>query len=352
MKVLVLYNYLFHYRIPIFRLLAKFVDLTVAYSFGEGFSEDLNFDVIKIPAFRFGRFVYQMRNLKKICNSFDVIIVYGDIAWLKYSTLPFRKKRNYKVIFWSPGVSASYTKKFDEMTKWDAVRDYFYKKADALIFYTEYPISKYIRRGFSREKLFVARNTVEVKDNNKYNIEKKDSILFIGTLYMQKGILFLLNSYYEAYKTCPNLLPLNIIGGGKELNKVMEWIEKRRLGHKVFVIGPVYDDRRKSDFFSKAFACISPVQAGLSVLESFGYGVPFVTMTNALTGGERLNIQNGYNGILLQNLSELTNSILDISKNRDKYIQMGARAKKYYSEKAKPIDMVKGILQAIDFVRQ
>ena len=74
-------------------------------------------------------------------------------------------------------------------------------------------------------------------------------------------------------------------------------------------------------------------------------------MYDSITGGERLNIENGDNGILMNDLSELKKIILDISKNREKYIEMGQNAKNYYIEKTKPIDMANGLLKAINFVK-
>ena len=49
-KVLVLYNKLFHYRIPIFNLLAEKYDLTVVYSIDSKFNPDeVRFKTIQIP---------------------------------------------------------------------------------------------------------------------------------------------------------------------------------------------------------------------------------------------------------------------------------------------------------------
>lgn len=350
MKVLILYNQLFHYRIPIFKLLAENVDLTVAYSIGKGTNEELNFKTLQLPIWQLGRFVVHKNNIFKLCNDYDVVIAYGDIAWLQLSTLPFFKSGKFKTIFWSPGVSASYDKKFDTVTKWDSVRDFFYKKADALVFYTDYPITKYLGRGFSPEKLFVAPNTVQVVDTRNFKTDAKDSLLFIGTLYMQKGILTLLENYFEAYKINRNILPLNLIGGGNELEIVKNWVTENKLSHKIHVHGPIFDLNVKAKYFEKAFACLSPVQAGLSVLESFGYGVPFITMHDSITGGERLNITDGINGILMKELSDLKSIIIDISENRMKYIQMGQNARKYYEENSKPIDMANGLLKAINYV--
>jgi len=348
-KVLILYNNLFHYRLPIFRLLAKKCDLTVAYSIGPETVPDFNFKVVKLPVFKFNRFIIHKCNLFQLCQKYDVVIAYGDISWLKISLLPFYKSRKFRLLYWTIGVSASYNKKFDEIKKWDYIRDFFYKKADALIFYTDYPINQYIKRGYSKKKLFVAPNTVEVLNDNIGKVAK-NSILFIGTLYMQKGLLNLLNSYKLALEIDPNLPILNIIGGGDEFDSVHEWIKCNNLEAKAVLCGPQYDSLKKANFFNKSLACISPNQAGLSVLESMGYGVPFITKSDSITGGERLNITNGINGILYNDTSQLTEIILDISNNPNKYILMGNNAKDYYYKYRRPTDMANGILSAIEYV--
>jgi glycosyltransferase involved in cell wall biosynthesis len=263
--------------------------------------------------------------------------------------LPFHINRKFKLIYWTIGVSADYDKRFDYVKQWDFLRDFIYKRADALIFYTDIPIKKYIQRGYLKDVLFVAPNTVEVykEIDKKFN---KDRILFIGTLYKQKGIIELLNNYKIAYNQSHNILPLYIIGGGDEFDSINEWIKKNGLYDKVILTGPIFDPITKASYFQKSFACISPLQAGLSVLESMGYGVPFVTMFNSFTGGERFNIIDGVNGILMENLSQLKDIIIDISGNKDKYIKLGNNALEYYLKNTKPEDMVDGLSNAIDFV--
>lgn len=351
LKVLILYNKLFNYRIPIFNLLSEKCDLTVAYSLGEcpKNTDNLNFKIHKFkPISKFGPFIIHQENIYNYCQNFDIVIAYGEIAWLKYSTLAWFKSRKFKIIYWSIGVSASYSKGYDAIKKWDSIRDFFYKKADAMIFYSEYPVIKNLKKGYSINKMFVAPNTVLVLNTNE--IIEKDSILFIGTLYRQKGLGILLEAYKSSYKTNPNIPLLNIVGGGDESELISKWIKSNDLTNKVQLCGPIYDENIKLLYFKRAFACISPSQAGLAVLESMGHGVPFITSKNAITGGEIFNIEDGKNGILLESPSQLSDIIIDITNNTNKYIQMGKDAQEFYNFYRKPSDMVEGFISAINYV--
>ena len=347
-KVLILYNKLFHYRIPIWNILAEKCDLTVAYSQGSAPDDsiEIKFKVLNLPSKTFmKRFVIQKSKIRKLVKDYDVVIAYGDISWIKYSTLPWFNK--LKVIFWTLGVSASYDLGYDQRKTWDKIRAFFYKKADALAFYTQYPIEKYAQMGFSREKMFEVPNTVAVYPNATK--PAKDSILFIGTLYRQKGIQYLLDAYL-ANRNHPNAVPLNIIGQGEDFEYINEWIKSNNLEHLIKLRGAIYTHKEKSVYFESAYACVSPLQAGLSVLESMGYGVPFITTSNAITGGEIFNIHNQTDGILMENPEELTQVIKDIFDNSDKYLKMGVRAQQYYNANRTPNHMAQGLWDAIQFV--
>lgn len=347
-KVIILYNRIFHYRIPIWNLLAQKCELTVAYSEGKcKIPEDLecNFAVMYLPAkVYFNRFVIQKDNIRELVKKFDVAVVYGDIAWLKYSTLPWFNKS--KIVFHSLGVSASYNKKYDSHREWDVVRKFFYSKANALAFYTPFPIGKYERLGIPREKMFEAPNTVEVRPLDT-SIER-DSILFIGTLYRQKGLQLVLDAYL-ALRHFPNLPKFRIIGKGPEFDSIVEWIAYHKMDDLIEMKGAIYDINEKAKYFAQALVCISPNQAGLSVLESMGYGVPFVTMKNAITGGEIFNIHDGIDGVIIDDNNQIATVIADISQNRNKYLEMGKAAQRFYNEYRTPQCMADGLWEAIEY---
>lgn len=348
LKVIILYNNLFHYRIPVWNELAKMCDLTVTYSQGDGKVPDnmeVGFKIIHLPARNIKGIVLQKANIRKLCRNYDAVIAYGNIAWLKYSTLPWFNKT--PVIYHTIGVSASYEKGFDEHKEWDKVRNFFYSRADALALYTDYPIKKYEALGTPREKMFVAPNTVAVspiKDS-----VKKNALLVIGTLYREKGIQSLLDVYKELRPTC-KLPLLNIIGKGPDYDVINQWILENNMQDLIVLRGAIYDINEKAKYFAQALACISPKQAGLTVLESMGYGVPFVSTKNAITGGELFNVHNGVDGVVMESDYELADVVRDISEHPEKYIAMGERAKVFYDNNRTPKHMAQGFWDAIQYV--
>lgn len=347
-KVIVFYNTLFHYRIPVWNLLAKKCDLTVTYSDGDGkIPEGLraDFEIKYLPSKRYlKRFVIQKDAIRKMASQYDVAVAYGDISWLKYSTLPWFNKT--KVVYHTLGVSASYDKSFDANHGWDKIRKFFYSKADALAFYTSYPIDKYAAMGIPREKMFEAPNTVEVRPIKE--TVTKDSILFIGTLYRQKGLQSLLDAYLQL-KDVEGLPVLRIIGKGPDSDSIKSWIDENKMNDLIEMKGAIYDIDRKAEFFARAFACISPQQAGLSVLESMGYGVPFVTSKDAITGGEIFNIHDGVDGVIMDSENQLVTVIGDIAKNKEKFVEMGKKAQVFYNENRTPQHMADGLWNAIEY---
>src|SRR5690606_28214771 len=148
-----------------------------------------DFKTLYTPGYDIGPLFFHRTNLKKLAQDYDVVIAISNVRWISLMLLSL-KRRKFKFILWGIGVSASYENKLDSKTTWDRVRFFFAKKADAILFYSSYPIKKYIENGIAREKLFVANNTVAIDEH--FNLAEtensKTDFLFIGTLYPQKGI--------------------------------------------------------------------------------------------------------------------------------------------------------------------
>jgi glycosyltransferase involved in cell wall biosynthesis len=344
-------NILHHYRVPVFQLVNKNpnIELTLAHCGGAKVQNDIPEILLKLK--KHGPF-YTIKNFDSICKDYDVVLCmfyYNNLSFLKSIV---RKKQ--KIILWSIGVPASYNRLYGEASNMRyKILSFFQSKADALLFYSNAPLDVYRKRGIEidERKVFIANNTVEVI---KQPIEKesKNTLLFIGTLYLEKGLQLLLDAYKVAYSKKQDILPLNIVGGGEQFETVNNWIKNNGLEDKINMLGAIYDSTEKAEIFKKAIACISPMQAGLSVLESMGYGVPFITSHDAITGGEAFNIIDGENGLRMKDISQLKNVILDINQNKGKFLEMGEKAYEYYWHNRTINIMANGIVSAIEYSYQ
>ena len=145
-------------------------------------------------------------------------------------------------------------------------------------------------------------------------------------------------------------LKLKIIGGGPLEKKMKDYIQIQNLSNNIQICGPIYDEIILRNHFSSAIMCVSPNQAGLSVLKSMGHGVPFVTSYDAITGGEKYAIQDRVNGLFYRKRDELKLIIKNADSNRVKFLEMGNNSKSIYNKNFTMDIMAKGFTSAIEYV--
>jgi glycosyltransferase involved in cell wall biosynthesis len=349
-KLLIVYNKIWPYRERIFDIINEHFELTVAYTDLQFLNKDFSFKTIHTPGKWRGPFYFHDKSLRSICEQYDAVLALYEVRCVSIMALSLILRRKYSLTYWGIGVSASYKNRFDENKRWDCLRFFFGRKSDSIVFYSDYPVKKYVKAGFDRNKLFVANNTTNVSDNLNPNV-KKESFLFVGTLYKQKGLEVLLSAYCALEGISRTDLPvLNIVGEGPERQFIEQWISENGMNDKVFLHGAIYDTEILRTFYEGAMVCISPNQAGLSVLTSMGYATAFVTEKNAITGGEIFNIENMINGIIYEGgAGELTATLQWIINNKEKVVEMGKMAKQHYDQSRTPQLMANSLMDAVKY---
>jgi len=352
-KILFLQKDVSEYNVPLYNYLCNYFLVTIGYT-GNAKDSDLNrFNVQKLNTYSF-RSLFFVKGLRSFCGNFDVVIYMADLHFISFCFLPFTKN-NFKVISWSIGFRASYKRKYDIYRKKDIV-DYLYllllRQSNANVFYSK-GATKFWGNLLCEKKVFIANNTIKVDVDKEFVIHNsRTRLVFIGTLYKQKGIDELLRVVKRLIDS--NLLKdrviLDIIGDGPEYCMIRDYIKINKLESTIQLYGSIYDSAVLTKLFSNCILCISPSQAGLSVLLSLGYGVPFVTKYDAITGGEMNNIVNGVTGYLYNSEDELYNIILNSYNDTRSLEQMGLQSYEYYKSHCTIEKMGDGFIEAIDFV--
>lgn len=337
------------YRVETYNIISQEYNLDVAFTNGDRTNSHCNFNKVKLSSIKIGP-LYYIKNLYKLCNKYDVVIMMADLHYPQYCLMPFLK-RKYKVLSWGIGFRVSYNHPYLTNRKHVFLDNLLKKvlvKCDANILYMEKAKEFWANSGFPMEQLFVAPNTTSVINIDLTPDNKKD-FLFVGTLYKGKGIELLLDSFKKLLYECKTEACLVIVGDGPEKDNIIKYVRDNNLGSRVIIKGAIYDELKLAQVFKTAIACISPTQGGLSVPKSMGYGVPFVVRRDAITGGEIFHIKNGNNGILYEKDDDLYYIMKEAMTSPNKYIEMGKNAKSYYDSYATPYLMARGAMDAIDY---
>lgn len=347
-KVLLIQEDLKNYRDSIYSLINRKVDLTVGYTVSADFTES-SYPIIKLPYRKIGRIIWH-QGLRSIINQFDVVVFVPHFKMVRVIALPFLPHKP-KLVTWCLGVHASYTRPYD-LSKDPDIQDRIFEEiqvhADACVVYMPEPIEYWKKyRKIDEKKFFVAHNTVSVLPYNSSKITPRNIILFVGTLYKQKGIGELLESYAKAKERVSALPKVKIVGKGPEKDDIESRVRQLNLEDDVELTGAIYEEEKLKDYFVQSVICVSPKQAGLTVLKSLGYGVPFVTRTDAITGGEKTNVIPGKTGFLYKTEDELIDIICDTATNPQKFAAMSETAMNYYNTEASPERMAQGVVDAI-----
>lgn len=324
-NVLIIQNKIPHYRIPFYNKLAEQYNILVLHS-GEKSAKSENVYKEKIvPVWNLGKLKIQKGVLKEVqSGNYDIVIVMMDVFWIKNIIASFIFPKNINFIWW--GIIAS------QNNIGNKIRGMFLRGLPT-VFYTNSGVEKMEKLGFSSKNYTFCNNTIIIENREKcYLNSEKSSILFVGSLDQRKDLttlLYAFNSIKDEFKN----FNLNIIGEGEEKDRILEIIKVENLEDRVTLWGKINDNALLLEHYKKAICSVSFGQAGLSVLQSMGFGVPFVTKSNAISGGEITNIIHKKNGFICEDSLESLKEYLSIlCKDTDQSVRMGENAYNHYSQ--------------------
>ncbi len=325
-NVLILQNVIPHYRKALYNLLANDFRITIIHSGNRTVTKFDKYAEIIIPARKFGPFYFQHGLLKNLYNGYDVIIAMCDFHWPGYFIPLFLRPKNIRYILWG-----SWLTKRDLA---DLLKVQFAKLADYNIYYCEQHKENFLARKVPGNKMVVANNTFDPGIRIEcYLYSNKCRVLFVGSLDERKENEVLIRAFNNIQDNIQSKIFLSIVGDGVTKDSLVQLVEELGISEIVKFEGRITDTNILSTYYSEAIVSVSHGQAGLSVLQSLGYGVPFITKTDAISGGEKTNIIHGYNGYFSDgSIADLENRLLELCNDIHKAREMGKNAFDYYSQ--------------------
>ncbi|TWR25386.1 glycosyltransferase family 4 protein [Mucilaginibacter achroorhodeus] len=196
------------------------------------------------------------------------------------------------------------------------------KLADYILCPSNYVAETFIKNNLPREKCVIIPYGVNLTLFNHYQEEKPEfSILFVGTIGVRKGLIYLFKALELIHKTQP--LKCLLIGTVEESFRPIFDIYK----HLFTYVGRV-EQKELSKYYNSASAFVFPsLDEGMALvqLEAMACGLPLICTTNS--GGDSI-VQEGSDGFVvpIRDHILLAEKISFLYKNPEVLKDMSAKA--------------------------
>jgi glycosyltransferase involved in cell wall biosynthesis len=299
-----------HYRVPVYNHLSRCLGersfaLTVASEgIQPGNPTPLQFDFaqMRLSAGSVGRLVWR--------GKFDVVIMFVNMRhrYLFPVYVVAKGILRCKMVWWGQGRDLAHP---DSKLK-NAAYAAEHALCDAIILYAEH-LKKYVSERF-QHKIFIANNTLALSYPGlppggreqvlrSHNIRTRKNIVCMGRFQRRKRIDQLVAAMQLMDRPDVGLILI-----GPDTECVLDDIR----GDNVYKLGEMYDDER-FDLLSAADVYCLPGAVGLSIVDAFYCGLPFVT-EDGDESAEIAYLKHGENGFIVPrgDVSALTTALLKL----------------------------------------
>ena len=232
--------------------------------------------------------------------------------------LLIRKVLRKKTILWGHAWSRKGVN-----SKTDRLRNIMRNLADEIIVYTKTQQQE-LQHKMPNKKISIAPNSVFYKDEMIVNKEVSliKNIIYVGRLTKNKKTLFLVKAFHQVMENLPVEANLIVVGDGEERDSIEKYIKQNNLFERIKILGHIGDYNKLKELYATSLVGISPGYVGLSVTQSFGFGVPMIVSKNEPHSPEIEAVIEGKNTMFFEtdNLNSLSQEIINLYERKDYWI--------------------------------
>jgi glycosyltransferase involved in cell wall biosynthesis len=336
------------YRIPVYNYLSQYlrrdnISLTIVSG---GVKEGNPFQI----EFDYNEITMSFLELVKVIKFIDpeVVIFWVNLKYLYlFPTILTAKVLGKKVIYWGHGRDLL---DINAIAKNIAYAIEF-MLSDAIILYASHLI-RYVPVQFQK-KVFIANNTLNLSEYRtappekeavlaKYNIHTRKNIICVGRMQKRKR----LNDLFSAFEMINACSDLGLILVGPDSDGILEGVK----GENIFKLGTMYDVERLELLSAADVFCI-PGAVGLSIVDAFFCGVPFVTEAGE-ESPEIMYLKDGVNGFVVEkdDITQLAAKLKLLLKDEAMREQFSQNAREEIMKNGHIDVLCKGFSDALKYV--
>ena len=258
--------------------------------------------------------------------------------------LVIRRLVNKKTVLWGH----AWPRKGENSSS-DILRGLMRKLADIIVTYTEKQLEELKKKMPGKEIVFAPNSLYykeEMKVSNKF--EPLD-VIYVGRLTEAKKPLILVKAFSKLSESLPEGARLIIVGEGPEKESLLSFIKKNKMEDRIKILGHISDFKVIGNLYSQALLSVSPGYVGLSITQSFAFGVPMLISKDENHSPEIEAAIDGENSsfFVTDNIDDLSNKISNFYKNRKFWEQKRKGISEYCRERYSIERMVQPFLDLV-----
>jgi len=216
-----------------------------------------------------GRFAWQSLDWRAVLRADVVIAELNPRILSNWCVLLLRRLFGKRTLLWGhawPRAGGG--------SRTESLRYRMRRLASGLVLYTESQRRELAQRYGNAHPMFVAPNALYgVADMCASQGDARDFI-YVGRLIRSKKVSLLVDAFAQFVKREPDAR-LHLVGTGEESGMLQAEVQRRAIPNVVFH-GHVADPERLKDLYRGCVAAVSPGYVGLSITQSFSFGVPMI----------------------------------------------------------------------------
>ena len=175
------------------------------------------------------------------------------------------------------------------------------------------------------------------------SMDEAKNIIYVGRLVAAKKPLFLVKAFHKLLDLDTNLI---IVGDGPERKKIDEYVETHNLGLRVQLTGHINNFNKLKELYAKSLVSVSPGYVGLSITQSFAFGVPMLISRNEDHSPEIEAAKESSNAVFFQtdNQNDFCLKVEEIFKSKKVFFEkrniIADQCKKHYTIEQMAISFV------------
>lgn len=265
------------------------------------------------------KFLFQTGMFKETLGCDILVLELNPRIISNWCLLLFRKLNSKKTILWGH----AWPRKGKQSNS-DRLRNIMRSLSSEIIVYTEKQ-AKELQIKMPLKKITAAPNSILFRNEMETSLKPNDAItdlIYVGRLTKLKKIKLLTEAYIDSLSALPANANLIIVGDGDEKETLQNLVIKNNLENRIKIVGQIYGFEQLKKFYAKSLFSVSPGYVGLSITQSFGFGVPMLISKDKNHSPEIEAAKANENCIFFEtyNKNDLSRKIIEIYHNKENWL--------------------------------